>query len=395
MSKSKPRISVWTKIIWGIIFTLFSIHIAIWLTGYTYIYKTLIYTYPDIDDLDLFDSRIISSDSSEKWNESLDYNKTKLPVATRTMLVEKESVAFLVIQNDSLRYEEYWDRQNPNTVSNSFSMAKSIVGILIGIAADEGKLNINDPVGKYLPQFSEGENAKLTIRNLLTMSSGLNWNESYTSLFSITTEAYYGRHLDHIIEGLEVVSEPGKTFSYMSCNSLLLGQILEKVTGKHISDYAHEKLWNPMHAIHPAFWSLDNPAGFEKAYCCFYSTARDFARIGKLMLDSGMWNGKRILSKEYIRESLTPNAIPDEQGRPVDYYGYQWWLLNYRDHSVFYARGILGQYILVIPDQRIVMVRLGNKRGEKLPTNHYTDLMAYMDGVLDTFCTPADTSMTP
>lgn len=386
MTDKNPRISIWTKLAWSILIVLFSIHIAIWITGYTYIYKTLIYTYPDIDDLDIFDSRVIESESTVKWPQGNDFNSIKLTPATRNMLEEKESVAFLVIKDDTLRYEEYWDKYNENSVSNSFSVAKSIVGILIGIASDEGLLNINDPVAKYLPQFSEGENAKLTIRHLLTMSSGLNWDESYSSLFSKTTEAYYGNNLRKIIRNLKVVEEPGKKFSYMSCNTLILGDILEKVSGMTLSDYMEKKLWQPIGAVHPAFWSMDKHDGIEKAYCCFYSTARDFARIGKLMLDSGSWNGNRVVSKEYVRESLTAIGIPDVDGKDVNYYAYQWWLLNHREHRIFYARGILGQYIVVIPDERLIMVRLGNQRGEKLPSNHYTDLMAYVDGVLDSFC---------
>ena len=390
MNKKQARISIWPRLIWGLIFVLLSLHVAIWITGYTYIYKTLIYTYPDIDDLDIFDSRVVQSNSSVKWSEAKDYNSVKLNAATRQMLLKTESEAFLVIKNDSIRYEEYWDKHTENTVSNSFSVAKSIVGILIGVAQDEKLLNIKDPVSKYLPDFSDGLNAELTIRDLLTMSSGLNWDESYTSLFSKTTEAYYGNDLEKIIQDLEVVEAPGKKFSYMSCNSLLLAKILEKATGQTLSDYASKKLWEPIGAMHPAFWSLDKRGGVEKSYCCFYSTARDFARIGKLMLDSGTWNGKRIVSKEYVFESLSPNGIPDDSGKPVDYYGYQWWLLNHRNHQIFYARGILGQYVLVIPDQQLIMVRLGNQRGEKLPNNHYTDLIAYVDGVLDGFCQVPD-----
>ncbi|HNS12377.1 MAG TPA: serine hydrolase [Bacteroidia bacterium] len=390
MNRSQTRISLGTKIFWGLIFIFFSIHMAIWITGYTYIYKTLVYTYPDIDDLDIFDSRIVNTEPGKKWSEGKDYNSRKPDAKTNLMLEEKESVAFLVIKDDSIRYEQYWDKHNENTVSNSFSVAKSIVGLLTGIAADEGLLNIYDPVGKYLPEFSDGLNAKLQIRHLLTMSSGLNWDESYTSLFSKTTEAYYGDDLMKIISSLEVVEEPGKKFRYMSCNSLLLSAILEKVSSMPLSEYASKKLWEPIGAVHPAFWSLDKRGGTEKSYCCFYSTARDFARIGKLMLDGGRWNGKKIVSSEYVRASLTPCEIPDEKDIPVDYYGYQWWLLNHRGHQIFYARGILGQYILVIPDEKLIMVRLGNQRGEKLPTNHYTDLITYVDGVLDTFCESKD-----
>ena len=196
--------------VWALVFVLLSLHVAIWITGYTYIYKTLIYTYPDIDDLDIFDSRIVNTEPGMKWSEGKDYNVQKLDAKTMLMLEEKESAAFLVIKDDSIRHEQYWDKHNENTVSNSFSVAKSIVGMLVGMAADEGLLSINDPVGKYLPQFTDGLNTKLQIRHLLMMSSGLNWDESYTSLFSKTTEAYYGNDLNKIINDLEVVEEIGR-----------------------------------------------------------------------------------------------------------------------------------------------------------------------------------------
>jgi len=382
MQKKSKRIPFRIKLFWSLFFIFLSIHLAVWLTGYTYIYKTLIYTYPDIDDLDLFDSRLIKSESPDDWPAVTESRTLKLPAEGTGLLEELETTAFLVIRNDSICFESYNDGFDENTVSNSFSVAKSIVGILTGIAADEGHLKVSDPVSRFLPEFSEGENAKLRIEHLLQMSSGLNWDESYSSLFSKTTEAYYGNDLRKLISGLKVITEPGKEFSYMSCNTLLLGVILESATGMKLAGYAEQKLWNPVGAVHPAFWSLDKSGGIEKSYCCFYSTARDFARVGKLMLDSGMWNGKRIVSKEYIRQTLTPVNIPDPDGNPVDYYGYQWWLLNHEGQEVFYARGILGQYIVVIPEKRIVIVRLGKKRGEKLPNGHYTDLIAYVDMVI-------------
>ncbi len=382
MEKKSKQIPFRIKLFWSLLFIFLSIHLAVWLTGYTYIYKTLIYTYPDIDDLDLFDSRLIKSDAPDEWPLAMDKRMIKLPEEGSRLLKDMETSAFLVIMNDSICFETYNDGFDENTVSNSFSVAKSIVSILVGIAADEGKLKVTDPVSRFLPEFSEGENAKLRIEHLLKMSSGLNWDESYSSLISKTTEAYYGNDLRKLISGLKVVTEPGKEFNYMSCNTLLLGVILESATGIKLAEYAEQKLWNPIGAVHPAFWSLDKRGGIEKSYCCFYSTARDFARIGKLMLDSGMWNGKKIVPKEYILESLKPVNIPDAGGTPVDYYGYQWWLMEHEGHEVFYARGILGQYIVVIPGKRIVIVRLGKKRGEKLPSGHYTDLTGYVDMVL-------------
>ncbi|HRH65630.1 MAG TPA: serine hydrolase [Bacteroidia bacterium] len=373
------------RIFYGFILIFVSINVAIWITGYTYIYKTLFYTYPDIDDLGIFDARIVKSEQPAEWPSGADYNKKSLSAATRSELERTESVSFLIIRNDSVRYEEYWDNYQPNSLSNSFSVAKSIIGILIGIAAEEGKLNINDPAGKYLPEFSAGENAKLSIRHLLMMSSGLNWDESYSSLFSQTTEAYYGSGLKKQMQSLKVVTEPGKTFNYMSCNTEILGLILEKATGMKLSEYASRKLWSPVEAMHAGYWSLDQSDGMEKAYCCFYADARDFARIGQLMLDSGKWKGKTILSPGFVREMTTPKNLVDDQGMAANYYGYHWWLTEFKGHPIFYARGILGQYIVVIPDQRMVIVRLGKKRGEKIPPNQYSDMIAYVNGALEAY----------
>lgn len=382
MNNPIKRNHFWPRVLGVFLLVLVSTMIAIWITGYTFIYKTLIYTYPDIDDINLFDTRTVTDSAGVPWTLSSTYNKNKIPLATKSALESNESVAYLVIKNDSIVHEEYWDHASANTLDNSFSVAKSIVGILAGVAIDEGYFSLDDSVGKYLPEFSEGNNGKLKIKHLLQMSSGLNWDESYSSLFSKTTEAYYGENLSRQVLKLKVVKDPGSVFEYMSCNTVLISLIINKTTGKTISDFASEKLWIPIHATQPAYWSLDHTDGIEKSYCCFYSCARDFAKIGKLVLDSGKWDGKQIVSQEYIKTMLTPNMIADAFGAKTDYYGLQWWMTNYKGHQVYYARGILGQYVAVVPDEKIIMVRLGHKRGQKAG-NHYEDLFQYLDGALE------------
>jgi CubicO group peptidase (beta-lactamase class C family) len=162
-----------------------------------------------------------------------------------------------------------------------------------------------------------------------------------------------------------------------------LGMLIEKACGMSLSEYASEKLWKPLQAMHDASWSLDKKDGTEKAYCCIYSNARDFARLGSLYLHDGNWKGKQIVSAKYINESLSPVALKMPDGSTNDCYGYGWWLLpDYKGHRVFYARGIQGQYIAVIPDTKTIVVRLGNKRGEKTG-NHCNDLFVYLDGALE------------
>jgi CubicO group peptidase (beta-lactamase class C family) len=298
-------------------------------------------------------------------------------------LEHRQSLEFLIIKDDSLLYEQYWENYKPNSASNSFSMAKSITSILIGIAVDEGKIkSIDEPVGNYLEHFKSVKNEKLTIRHLLMMCSGLSWDESYSSLFSITTEAYYGNDLEALVKTLHVVEEPGKTFEYMSGNTLLLGMIVEKATEMKLSDYAGEKLWKPLGASLQAQWSLDHADGTEKAYCCFYSNARDFARLGQLFLNKGKWNDKQIVSESWVEQSIAPIMVKDKSGKVCDWYGFQWWLMKRKGRNVFYARGLYGQYILVVPDERLVIVRLGKSQGDKV-NGKYHDMIDYTDGVLD------------
>lgn len=360
---------------------------TVWITGNTYIFKTLIYTYPDIDDLNIFDTRIINYSTPQPWSVSHVYNKMKLPAETDSELQKNQSVAFLVIKNDSIVYEQYWDNYLENSPVNSFSMAKSIVGILAGIAIRDGLITPDDFVGDYISEYKTGLNGKLKIKHLLTMCSGLNWDESYNSLFSKTTKAYYGTDLLRLVTNLKAIEEPGKIFRYMSCNTVLLTMIISKVSGMTISDYASKFLWYPLGATQTAFWSLDQNNGVEKSYCCFYSTARDFAKIGKLSMDSGMWNGQIIVPANYMLESISAIDCIDENGNNIDFYGYHWWITNIMDHTIFYARGILGQYLIVIPDEKIIIVRLGKVRGIKNNNNQYSDMIAYTQGVLEIFGT--------
>lgn len=384
------KTSVWIKLFWILFIVFVSINVAIQITGNAYMYKAIIYQYADIDDLDVFNTRIVDNANPQPWPIASGYNKEKLPDSLLASLVRNQSIAFLVIKDDSIRYEQYWDHYDKNSYSNSFSMAKSIVSILVGIALDEGKIkSLDEPVGNYIPHFKEGNNARLTIREVLTMSSGLNWDESYSSLFSITAKAYYGSDLKTLMNGVNVVKEPGKKYDYMSGNTVLLALIVEQATGMHLSNYASEKLWKPVGAELSAQWSLDHTDGEEKAYCCFYSNARDFARFGKLYLDDGTWRppgqqtgGQQIVSKNYVRESLTPAKL-DYEGNEPNCYGYQWWLTEEKGHRIFYARGLRGQYIVVIPDERIIFVRLGKEREAPRADHKLKDLVTYIDGVLE------------
>lgn len=355
--------------------------IGIWLLLPYYLREALTHWYPGIEDYRIFNNREVRvSNNPFEWPLAQNYNQQTLETNWRDTLESYQTTGFLVIQNDSIVHEEYWDHFGPQSPSNSFSAAKSIVSLLIGAAIDDGKIkSINQKAGDFLPHFKEAPNNKLTIRHLLTMSSGSNWDEKYTSPLSMTTQAYYGNNLHQLINKINIVEKPGRQFSYKSGDTQILAHIVSSATQKSLSEYASEKLWQPLGAKQPASWSLDRKNGQEKAYCCFNSNLRDFALLGTLVLHKGYWRGQQIISKNYIQEATSPASfLCDENNDPVNFYGYQWWIASIDGHPVPYARGILGQYIFVIPHKNAIIVRLGHQRSKYYEDHHPTDVFSYL-----------------
>ncbi len=374
-----------------IIFVL--LNVAILVTGKTYLYKGVANTYlkgrsgPAIDEYKIFDNREVKAGMAKDWAVSKQDNSKTLSETHQKQFADMGTVAFVVIKNDSIIHEQYWDGFGADSYTNSFSMAKTFTSMLVGAAIDEGKIkSVDEPVGDFLPQYKDGDNAKLTIKNLLTMSSGINFDEDYVNPLAYPAAAYYGSDIKKLTYKYKVTEEPGKRFKYLSGNSELLGFIIEKATGKKVADYFSEKIWSQIGAKNSAFWCLDHEDGMEKVYCCFNSNARDFARLGKLYLDSGKYNGKHIISTDYVLNSIKPADLLDEDGNKNDKYGYSWWLIpDYKGHQIFYARGILGQYIVCIPDKKMIVVRLGKKREMRKDSNHPTDLYYYIDAALEMY----------
>lgn len=356
--KKVARYSLYSFLLILVVFSLYAVA-----SGRTYLFKAVWYNFANIDDYEKFTNNTVVTGDHQPWPQAADYNKPAMPDSLRGLLDDISTIAVLVLRNDSLLFEHYDQGYTDSSWSGSFSVAKSITSLLVGAALKEGSIaSLQDPVGHYLPEFAVGNKAGVRIIDVLTMSSGSDWDESYSNPLSVTTEAYYGSDIYKTATGVKIVQTPGTLHRYKSGDTQLLGLIVEKATGKSLSAYASEKLWKPLGAEHPALWSTDHTGGHEKAYCCFNTNARDFARIGQLMLDSGRWKGQEIITPGYFKASITPCHIPDGSGQPTQYYGYQWWI-DPSDQTVFYARGILGQYIVCIPDKQMVVVRLGKKRG--------------------------------
>ena len=202
------------------------IMLFIFVSGKTYLFKTLVYNFVGIDDLDLFETRLVKTTNPIEWPTAVNYNKKPMPEKLEAALKQYKSVAFLVLKNASVVNEYYWDGYNDSSLTNSFSMAKSFIGILTGVALKEGKIkNLDQKVGDFIPEFKVGNRNKLSIRHLLTMSAALNWEESYINLLGPTTEAYYGDDLNGMMLQLDVVGEPGKKFNYFQIRGRAQGNL--------------------------------------------------------------------------------------------------------------------------------------------------------------------------
>lgn len=328
-----------------------------------------------LDDYTHFDNRTIKNGTPQPWPLHEDYNKAAPTQRLAEVNKELGTVAYLIIKNDSIWHESYYDGYGKDSKSNSFSMAKSIVSAAMFKAIMEGKIKSADQkVSDFFPEYKDGLAAQLTVGDLSSMATGMDWDEQYSSAFSVTTRAYFHNNLPKTILDVGIVNEPGKEFVYVSGATQLLAMVIVKATGQHLADYVSDKFWKPMGMENEALWQLDHEDGIEKAYCCIGSNARDFARFGKLFLHKGNWNGRQIIDSAYVEKMITPRFPESPQ------YGYGWWLNDYMGKKMYYMRGHLGQFCIVIPEDNIVIVRLGHIKGLQTNTDpHSNDFYVYVD----------------
>jgi CubicO group peptidase (beta-lactamase class C family) len=292
-------------------------------------------------------------------------------------LAGSQTVAFIVIQDDAILYEGYFNGYSRDSIVTSFSVAKSFASALVGVAIDEGSIgSVEDPITRYLPELRGRGLDTITVRHLLTMSSGIRWQTDdelpgWKEMTQFTDEglAYYYPNLRRLALGVQPDGQPaGAQFNYNNYNTLLLGLILERTTGQPVAEYLQEKLWKPLGMEYPASWSLDSAAsGFELMGSGINAHALDFARFGRLMLHQGNWNGTQVVPAAWVAESTAPSAADDRAWRSYadwqaddGYYQYLWWGKRRAGGGYdFMAQGHLGQWIFVSPVDRMVIVRFG------------------------------------
>jgi len=311
------------------------------------------------------------------------YNGSQYTSRLTDLFAQTDTQAFIVIRNGTVIYERYLGGASRDTLFTSFSMAKSFTSALIGIAIDEGKIkSVNDPVIKYMPELKGRGLDRLAIRDMLLMSTGVAyWSDENLfpplAPFSDNARQYFTPDLRTLILSVRPSSEPiGADFYYNEFYPLLEGLILERVTGETIAQFTQDTLWKPMGMEYPATWSLDSTEdGFEKTNSAFNARAIDFARFGLLFLHQGRWNGRQIISQQWVTESTTPDR--SDQRPWLDniywkqaggYYKYHWWGLHNPDGTYDYlAWGKYNEIIYVSPSTNTVVVRLGGERSYPWP----------------------------
>lgn len=374
--KFLKKLLKWVAILFGLLI------ITLYVTDTDYLLKAVrtIYmkghTTAYLEDYKHFDNKPLDIGTPQPWPNHKDYNSIKETETLKNINTQNGTIAYVIIKNDSIWFENYYDGFDEDSKSNSFSMAKSYVSALLGKAIMDGYIkNLDQPVCDFIPEFCEGEAAKMTVGDLSSMASGTNWDESYYSPFSITTRAYFDDDLTKVMTGLKVVREPGTSYKYASGDTQMLAIAIERASGKKLYDYLTESFWEPLGSENQALWQVDSEDhDLVKAYCCIASNAKDFARMGKLYKDHGKWNGKQLLDSAFIAKSITPRFAESPE------YGYGWWLKTVGDKHFFMMRGHLGQYVIVEPNDNVIIVRLGHSKGPGDAVASFTpDISAYIN----------------
>ncbi len=362
----------------------------------SYLLRSIYYNTPSIKDYEIFPERQIKNgnvhykfpkDTGKFYADSINYQfseRFNVPGISdfEQFLKVTETTAFIILKNDTLVFEKYYNGYNRESINTSFSTSKAFASALVGIAIADGYIEgMNDPISKYLPEIKEKANETLTIKSLVTMSSGIAYDDE--SLFGDDAHSYYGTNLREYALDFSMNHEPGTRFQYNNINPLLLGIILERATGMPVAKYLETKIWQPIGAEYEASWSLDEN-GFEKMESGINARAIDFLKFGRLFLNKGRWNDMVIIPEMYVAESTTVDTTKNflqNIYRELSY-SYHWWIFNrYEGQDDYFAEGNLGQYIYVSPHTQTVIVRHGKEYGYNRWPEFFNKLTNHISGL--------------
>ena len=311
------------------------------------------------------------ANNKASWIDTLHYytqgNYCKNITLPDALKDKSKTQGVLIIHNDSIVYEKYWGDISSDRLATVFSVSKSITSLMCGIAVDDGYIHsIDDAVTDYIPELKKKDPRwqRLTIRHLLNMQSGLDFDDTYylnlkhLKRVLAIAKLNYGHNVMKQIRGLKFRCEPGTEYRYESMTSQILGVVIERASKKHFSDYLSEKVWKPLQMESPALMNIDSHRHrIAHTFGGLTLTMKDLAKIGRLYLNHGVWDGKRIVSEEWIRQST-------EFDKSNNGYHFNWYnVSNYGDDKAkypgYYALGICAQVLYINPYKNLIMVRVG------------------------------------
>lgn len=337
------------------------------LAGHGYIWNALRYTYlqghntAHIDDARNFAQAPIAGGAPQPWPAAA---SRPLSAGMADYLRRHRSAAFLVLHRGVPVHETYFPPYGPDSRTNVFSMAKTVMTMLTGAAVAEGIVpSFDAPLSTWVTEYAnhpQGRSA--TLAQLSGMTAGHEWDENYYLPLNPTTELYFGGNARGTVLRHGFERDPGSGYEYSSATTQLLGIALQRALqarepGLTLAAYASRRLWQPL-GLAEASWSLDRPradGGMELAYCCIHTSARNMARLAQLLLQDGRWNGQPVLPAGFVKRMTSPNGH-------VSHYGHGLWMDPRHDPPFYFMQGHLGQYAIVVPSRELVIVRLGQWR---------------------------------
>lgn len=320
------------------------------------------HTTANINDAEAFNVVTIKASNHQPLPKSAHYNQRPL---SKSFIAEQEkwrSVAYLVLKDGEIESEHYFNGYTDRSKTNSFSMAKTVLTMMVGIAIDEGIIkSFDQPITDYLPEFANDPfGKKATLANLSLMNSGYDWIEHYYSIISPTVELYHGTDMESFLPTRGFSDAPGERWYYSSASTQLLGLALKRALKKagrnsSLANYLSEKIWQPLGMNDSATWHTDD-AGTAMVYCCINTNAQNWAKLGQLMLNGGVWQNQQIVPAAFIKKMIRPDGAEN--------YGYSTWLNYQHDPAFYHFSGHLGQSVSIVPEENLVVVRLGEKRDD-------------------------------
>ena len=328
---------------------------------------------------------IFPSVENSELPQEFDHNGTTFN--TMQYIDSSYTQGLLLIHNDTIKYENYWRGQQEDTRHISWSVAKSYISALFGIAMEDGYIkSIDQTVEEYLPELIGSGYEGVKIKDVLQMSSGIYFDETYSDPQSDIQQYWqgfvFGKSQDEFAASLRNEKTPGTYNNYVSIDTHVLGMIIVKATGKSLTEYLEEKIWKPIGTEFNTYWIVD-ANGMEMALGGLNATLRDFAKLGRLYLNKGNWEGKQIVPKDWVKistSSIEEHLQPESKNSssPGIGYGYQWWVLD-GDEGEFLAWGVFNQYIYVNPSTNTVIVKNSANKDFYEVDNPYASTLTHVE----------------